>query len=213
MTTKPPLFWAVFLADNKFIPACQQEGLSQGILESSWRSILVVNGNQSVSFHSHLSQLDSSLWPLNMIKSFQLKKISFDTMSFSSLHSPLCSTSELNFLEEFLYFHSISSHPINSSTHSIKLLLDYSTKLAVANVSSYQPVVKQSECFQVFIILYLSNVLNVVVMPSFLEQLLLTFVTWFFFCFLDATHHPPHPFSFTGSPFFIQPLYIDFIML
>ena len=105
-------------------------------------------------------------------------------MFHSSLHSPLCSTSELNFLEEFLYFQSISSHPINSSTHSVELLSDYSTKLAVANVSNYQPVVKQSECFQVFIILYLSNVLNVVVMPSFLEQLLLlTFVTWFFFFF------------------------------
>ena len=97
-------------------------------------------------------------------------------MSLSSLHLPLSSTSQLNFLEEFLYFHSISSHPINSSTHSIELLSDYSTTLAVANVSSYRPVVKQSEYFQVFIFLYLSNVLNVVVMPSSLEQLLpLTF--------------------------------------
>ena len=97
-------------------------------------------------------------------------------MSLSSLHLPLSSTSQLNFLEEFLYFHSISSHPINSSTHSIELLSDYSTTLAVANVSSYRLVVKQSEYFQVFIFLYLSNVLNVVVMPSSLEQLLpLTF--------------------------------------
>lgn len=71
MTTKPRLQWAAFLADSKFIPASQQEGLFQWILESSWRFLLVGNSKQSVRFHSNLSQLEPSYWPLNMIKSFQ----------------------------------------------------------------------------------------------------------------------------------------------
>lgn len=80
---------------------------------------------------------------------------------------------------------------MNSSTHPICLLSDYSSKFAVANVPTYQPVVKYADTLR-FIMLYLSHVLNVVAMPSFLKHwLLLALLLGFPFAYLDAIplHH------------------------